>query len=38
MSELYEGYWENTKEKCRLARIFVLFDEEDPRIFVRRFK
>ena len=38
ISELYEGYWENTKEKCRLNRIFVLFDEEDPRIFMRRFK
>ena len=37
-SERYEGYWENTKEKCRLYRIFVLFDDEDPRIFTRRFK
>jgi len=37
-SERYEGYWENTKEKCRLYRIFVLFDEEDPRIFAKRFK
>ena len=36
--ERYEGYWENTKEKCRLYRIFVLFDEEDPRIFAKRFK
>jgi dynein heavy chain len=37
-SERFEGYWENTKEKCRLHRIFLLFDEEDPRIFARRFK
>lgn len=37
-SERYEGFWENTKEKCRLSRIFVLFDSEDPRIFARRFK
>ncbi len=37
-TERFEGYWENTKEKCRLHRIFVLFDEEDPRQFVRRFK
>jgi len=37
-SERFEGYWENTKEKCRLSRIFVLFDEEDPRLFARRFK
>jgi dynein heavy chain len=37
-SERYEGYWENTKEKCRLHRIHMLFDAEDPRIFVRRFK
>jgi hypothetical protein len=25
-SERYEGYWESTKEKVRLQRIFVLFD------------
>jgi dynein heavy chain len=37
-SERYEGYWENTKEKCRLSRIFVLFDDEDPRVFSKRFK
>jgi dynein heavy chain len=37
-SERYEGYWENTKEKCRLHRIYILFDEEDPREFVKRFK
>jgi dynein heavy chain len=37
-SERYEGYWENTKEKCRLHRIFILFDEEDPREFAKRFK
>lgn len=34
----YEGYWENTKEKCRLHRIQILFDEEDPREFAKRFK
>jgi len=32
-SERFEGFWENTKEKCRLFRIFLLFDEEDPRNF-----
>lgn len=37
-TERFEGFWENTKEKCRLQRIHVLFDEEDPRQFVRRFK
>ena len=37
-SDRFDGYWENTKEKCRLHRIFILFDEEDPRIFTRRFK
>jgi hypothetical protein len=36
-SERYEGYWENTKEKCRLHRIFILFDDEDPRKFAERF-
>jgi len=37
-SERFEGYWENTKEKCRLNRIYLLFDDEDPRIFSKRFK
>lgn len=37
-SERYEGYWENTKEKCRLHRIQILFDDEDPREFAKRFK
>jgi dynein heavy chain len=37
-TERYEGFWENTREKVRLPRICVLFDEEDPRIFARRFK
>jgi len=37
-SERYEGYWENTKEKVRLHRIFILFDDEDPREFAERFK
>jgi dynein heavy chain len=37
-SERYEGYWESTKEKVRLHRIFILFDEEDPRRFAQRFK
>lgn len=37
-SERYEGYWENTKEKCRLHRIYILFDDEDPRAFAKRFK
>ena len=34
----YEGYWENTKEKCRMSRIFVIFDDEDSKNFVQRFK
>lgn len=37
-SERYEGYWENTKEKVRLHRIYIVFDSEDPREFVKRFK
>lgn len=37
-SERFEGFWENTKERCRLFRIQVLFDDEDPRVFARRFK
>jgi dynein heavy chain len=36
-SERYEGYWENTREKVRLHRIYILFDEEDPREFAKRF-
>ena len=37
-TDRFEGFWENTKEKCRLFRVFLLFDEEDPRQFARRFK
>jgi dynein heavy chain len=37
-TERFEGFWENTREKVKLARIHILFDEEDPRIFARRFK
>ena len=37
-SERFEGFWENTKERCRLFRIQVLFDDEDPRVFAKRFK
>jgi dynein heavy chain, axonemal len=37
-TDRFEGFWENTKEKCRLFRIFLLFDEEDPRVFTQRFK
>ena len=36
-TDRYEGFWENTREKVRLARIFIHFDEEDPKIFSRRF-
>jgi hypothetical protein len=36
-TERYEGFWENTREKVRLSRIFIHFDDEDPRIFARRF-
>lgn len=37
-SERYEGYWENTQEKCRLHRISIVFDDEDPREFAKRFE
>lgn len=36
-SEKYNGYWENTKEAVKLPRIFILFDDEDPREFAKRF-
>jgi len=36
-TDRFEGFWENTREKVRLARIFIHFDEEDPKIFSRRF-
>jgi dynein heavy chain len=37
-SERYDGYWENTKEKVKLHRIYILFDDEDPREFAERFR
>jgi dynein heavy chain len=37
-SEKYVGYWENTKESVKLPRIFILFDDEDPREFAKRFE
>ena len=36
-SEKYQGFWENTKEAVKLPRISILFDEEDPRAFAKRF-
>jgi hypothetical protein len=36
-TDRFEGFWENTREKVRLARIFIHFDEEDPKVFSRRF-
>ena len=27
-----------TKQKCRLPRISIIFDEEDPKLFIERFK
>lgn len=36
-TDRYEGFWENTREKVRLARIFIHFEDEDPKIFSRRF-
>jgi dynein heavy chain len=36
-TDRYEGFWENTREKVRLSRIFIHFETEDPRIFARRF-
>jgi dynein heavy chain len=37
-SRRYEGFWEHTNQKAKLPRIYILFDEEDPRRFVKRFK
>ena len=36
--EIYEGLWDGTTEKCKLPRIKLLFDSEDPRTFARRVK
>ena len=30
----YEGFWEHTGQKTKLPRIKILFDAEDPRLFV----
>jgi len=37
-SQRFEGVWEVTKQKERLPRIKIIFDEEDPKKFVERFK
>ncbi len=33
---VFEGEWEDTKEKCRLPRLHLLFDAEDRRQFAKR--
>ena len=37
-SMMYEGYWEHTNQRTKLPRIKILFDVEDPRKFVKRYK
>ena len=37
-SKRYEGVFKHINQKAKLPRIYVLFDEEDPRHFVKRFK
>ena len=37
-SKRYEGYWEHTNQRTKLPRIKIIFDAEDPRHFVKRFK
>lgn len=37
-SRRYEGVFKHINQKAKLPRIFVLFDDEDPRHFVKRFK
>lgn len=34
----YEGVFKHINQKAKLPRIYVLFDAEDPRHFVKRFK
>jgi len=33
---VFEGEWEDNKEKCRLPRLYLLFDAEDKRLFAKR--
>lgn len=37
-SKRYEGVFKHINQKAKLPRIYVLFDDEDPRQFVKRFK
>ena len=37
-SQRFEGVWDVTKQKCRLPRICIIFDEEDLKMFVERYK
>lgn len=37
-SRRYEGTFKHINQKAKLPRIYVLFDDEDPRHFVKRFK
>lgn len=32
----YEGMWDGSNEKCKLSRINLLFEAEDPRVFAQR--
>jgi len=34
--DMFEGTWDNTTKKCEVARVNLLFDAEDPRIFAQR--
>ena len=33
---LFEGEWDDTRDKCRLHRLFLLFDAEDRKMFAER--
>ena len=37
-SRRYEGVFRHINQKAKLPRIYILFDDEDPRHFVTRFK
>ena len=37
-SRRYEGVFQHINQKAKLPKIYVLFDDEDPRHFVKRFK
>jgi len=37
-SRRYEGTFNHINQKAKLPRIYIMFDDEDPRHFVKRFK